>query len=124
MSDLSTLSYAELAAKIESLENGLASYSNQLRQIQDHMTGNDWFSDMIEKDEILERLCEILDINPTQTVSITATITVCATHEVPLKEISDFDADQFLSDNLSVDLYGGDSSLDDWSVDTADWEDQ
>jgi hypothetical protein len=45
-------------------------------------------------------------------------------HEVPLDELDNFDAESLVSDQLSVDAYGGDTSLDDWSVDSADWEEQ
>jgi len=124
MSDLSTLSCAELTSRIESLENGLASYSSQLSRIQGEMTGSGWYSSSTDKAEVLEQLAEILDITPTQTVSITATISISVTHEVPLAELEDFDADMLLCDQLSIDAYGGDTSVDDWSVDSADWEEQ
>jgi hypothetical protein len=124
MSDLSTLSCTELQARIESLQNGLSDYSSQLSRIQDNMTGSSWYSSNTDKAEVLSDLCEILGINPTQTVSITATITVSVSHEVPLDELEDFDADQLLCDQLSIDAYGGDTSVDDWSVDSADWEEQ
>jgi hypothetical protein len=119
-----TLSFVELQARIESLENGLASYSSQLSRIQDNMTGSGWYSSSTDKAEILEQLADILDITPTQTVSITATISISVSHEVPLSELEDFDADMLLCDQLSIDAYGGDTSVDDWSVDSADWEEQ
>jgi hypothetical protein len=88
------------------------------------MTGSGWYSSSTDKAEVLEQLAEILDITPTQTVSITATISISVTHEVPLAELEDFDADMLLCDQLSIDAYGGDTSVDDWSVDLADWEEQ
>lgn len=88
------------------------------------MTGDGWYHDGTDKAEVLNDLAEILGINPTQTVSITATLTVCISHEVPLNELDDFDAEGHLSDWLSVDISTGDSSVDDWSVESADWEAQ
>jgi hypothetical protein len=122
MSDLATLNCTELQARIESLEHALSNYSNQLTSIQNKMTGDGWYDSSTEKSEVLTDLCDILGITPTQTVSITATLTVCVSHEVPLNELDDFDADGHLSDWLSVEISGGDSNVDDWSVDIADWE--
>lgn len=124
MSDLTTLSCTELIARIESLEHALSNYSNQLTQIQGNMSMADWYGDSFSKREVLEALSEILGITPSQTVSITATITISMSHEVPLDELDDFDAEQLVSDQLSIDSYGGDTSLDDWTVESADWEEQ
>jgi hypothetical protein len=124
MSELTTLSCTELIARIESLENGLANYSGQLSRITEGLTADSWYRSEVEKSTVLSELCEILDVQPTQTVSITATLTVCMSHEVPLDELEDFDADQLVSDQLSIDVYGGDTTLDDWSVESADWEEQ
>lgn len=124
MSDLTTLSCTELIARIESLENGLANYSRQLSHITEGLSADSWYRSEVEKSTVLSELCEILGVQPTQTVSITATLTVCMSHEVPLDELEDFDADQLVSDQLSIDVYGGDTTLDDWSVESADWEEQ
>jgi hypothetical protein len=124
MSDLSTLSCTELQARIESLEHALSNYSSQLTSIQGNMSTADWYGDHYGKGEVLKELAEILGITPTQTISITAQITVSLTHEVPLEDIDSFDADQLVSDWLSVDINSGDTSVDDWSVDSADWEEQ
>lgn len=124
MSDLTTLSCSELIARIESLEHALSNYSSQLTQIQGNMSMADWYGDSFSKREVLEALSEILGITPSQTVSITATITISMSHEVPLDELDDFDAEQLVQDQLSIDSYGGDTSLDDWTVESADWEEQ
>lgn len=122
MSDLTSLSCTELQARIESLEHALSNYSGQLTRIQSHMTADAWYSSGTEKSEVLSDLAEILGITPTQTVYITATLSVSVSHEVPLDELDDFDADSLLCDQLSIDAYGGDTNVDDWSVETADWE--
>ena len=124
MSDLNTLSCTELIARIESLQHGLSNYSGQLMRIQEEMTGSSWYSSDTDKAEVLKDLAEILGITPSQTVSITATISVSITHEVPLDELEDFDAEQLLCDQITVEAYGGDTNVDDWSVDIADWEEQ
>ena len=124
MSDLASLSCTELIARIESLEHALANYSGQLTSIQGNMSMADWYGDHYGKYEVLKDLAEILGITPTQTVSITATISVSVSHEVPLNELDNFDADELLCDQLSIDAYGGDTSVDDWHVDMADWEEQ
>jgi len=95
---------------------------NQISQITDHMTSDDWYSDMTDKEEILKQLEEILDFTPTATISITATITVSLSADIELSELSDFDADSFLSDNLEVNAYGGSVNVDDWTADSVDWE--
>ena len=119
-----TLNCTELQARIQSLENGLANYSAQLTRIQGEMTGSSWYSSDTDKAEVLNDLAEILGITPTQTVSITATLSISVSHEVPLAELEDFDAEQLLIDQISVEAYGGDTNVDDWSVDMADWEEQ
>ena len=124
MSDLTTLSCTELIARIESLEHALSNYSYQLTRVQAGLSSDNYYRSDMEKSEVLADLCEILGITPTQTVSITATISISVSHEVPLDELEDFDADQLLCDQLSIDAYGGDTSVDDWSVDSADWEEQ
>ena len=124
MSDLNTLSCTELQARIESLEHALSNYSNQLTRIQGEMTGSSWYSSDTDKAEVLRDLAEILGITPSQTVSITATLSVSISHEVPLDELEDFDAEQLLIDQITVEAYGGDTNVDDWSVEIADWEEQ
>lgn len=88
------------------------------------MTASEWYSDNYSKGEVLKELAEILGITPTQTVSITAQITVSLSHELPLEDIDDFDAEQLVNDWLSVDISSGDTSVDEWSLDSADWEEQ
>ena len=122
--DLSTLSCTELQTRITSLEHGLTNYSSQLNRIQGNMTASEWYSDNYSKGEVLKELAEILGITPTQTVSITAQITVSLSHELPLEDIDDFDAEQLVNDWLSVDISSGDTSVDEWSLDSADWEEQ
>jgi hypothetical protein len=111
-----------LTERANRLERVLAQSNAQLRSILDLMTENDWYGDDITTGDILDALEEILDHRPTKTITITANLNVFITADVPLKEIEDFDADTFVSESISIDMYSGDANLDDWNVDTVDWE--
>jgi len=92
----------------------------QINNIIDNLTVDNWYADTIEKSEVLSDLCEILGHEAKQTVRITATISVEVDYEIPLDEVEDFDARYFLNDNLSVDTFDGDSTVDSWTVEDSD----
>jgi len=92
----------------------------QINKIIDNLTVDNWYADTIEKSEVLSDLCEILGHEAKQTVRITATISVEVDYEIPLDEVEDFDARYFLNDNLSVDTFDGDSTVDSWTVEDSD----
>jgi len=92
----------------------------QVNKIIDNLTVDNWYADTIEKSEVLSDLCEILGHEAKQTVRITATISVEVDYEIPLDEVEDFDARYFLNDNLSVDTFDGDSTVDSWTVEDSD----
>jgi hypothetical protein len=92
----------------------------QINKIIDSLTVDNWYADTIEKSEVLSDLCEILGHEAKQTVRITATISVEVDYEIPLDEVEDFDARYFLNDNLSVDTFDGDSTVDSWTVEDSD----
>lgn len=102
----------------------LTSVYEQIDAIRECMTAEDWYSESTDKAEVLTKLEEILKHYPTTSVSITATIEVYMTVEVPLKELEDFDADTAVTDNLSVDTTWGDATVDSWEINSADWEQQ
>ena len=124
MSDVSTLSCTELQSQLDSVSRNFSAVNAEVVQIKQKLTADEWFHEGTDKAEVLDDICRILGVNPTATVSITATISISVTAEVPLNELDDFDADGHLSDWLSVDMSNGDSSVDDWSVDIADYEAQ
>jgi len=97
---------------------------NQISDITSRMTAEDWYSDSTTKDEILDALEAILDFTPKATISITATIEVYMTADIELKELSDFDPDTFVTDNLEITTYHGECNVDDWNLSTVDWEEQ
>ena len=103
----------------------LAEANGKIDSIKAEMNQNDWYSDNTSKAEVLEKLEEILSYQPTGTISITATIEVYITAEVPLKDLADFDADAAVRDAISVDSSGwSDYTVDDWQIESADWEEQ
>ena len=57
---------------------------------------------------------------PKQTVTITATVNVEVSYDIPLEEVEDFDARYFLQDNLSIDSWHGDVSIESFDVEDAD----
>jgi hypothetical protein len=124
MSDVSTLSCTELQSQLDSVSRNFSEVNAEVVQIKQKLTADEWFHAGTDKAEVLDDICRILGVNPTVSVSITATISISVTAEVPISELDDFDADGHLSDWLSVDMSNGDSSVDDWSVDIADYEAQ
>lgn len=118
----------ELEWKLEQVKRSsrqLAEANGKIDSIKAEMNQNDWYSDNTSKSEVLDKLEEILSYQPTGTISITATIEVYITAEVPLKDLADFDADAAVRDAISVDSSGwSDYTVDDWQVETADWEEQ
>lgn len=94
--------------------------------ITSEMTSESWYNSNTDKDEVLSKLEEILGVNPTATVSITATIEVFITAEVPLKELDSFDSDSLIHDSITVDAsaWGSEVNVDDWNLQSSDWEEQ
>jgi uncharacterized protein YsxB (DUF464 family) len=105
-------------SRVNRLEKLLSDYSRQLSSITDNLTKDGWYSDSIEKDEVLEDLCTILDYEAKHEVEFTATITVNGRCEIPLNE----DVEGFLSDiEFDVTSYGGDVIVEGHEVDRV-WE--
>jgi len=92
----------------------------QVNKIIDNLTAENWYSDSVDKAEVLSDLCDILGHEAKQTIRISATINVEVDYEIPLDEVEDFDARYFLNDNLSVDTFNGDSTVDSWTVEDSD----
>ena len=101
----------------------LESQEKRIGQIIDNLTIDSWFSDTVDKEEVLRDLCVILDHEPKQEMSWTVTLTVWTT-EVDITEVNDFDIRYHLNDNLSVDSNDFDTKVDSWDiydVDSQDW---
>jgi len=106
--------------RIKNLEDFLSRSQGTISKILENLTADGWYNPNIEKSEVLEQLCEILDHEPKQEIRITGTITFDLRYDCPLEEVEDFDARYFLQDNLSVDAYHGDIVIDSYEVEDAD----
>jgi len=118
-----TLKVNELEIHLDSyrrLQEQLSISNGQIRQIIDNLSAEGWYNPNTDKEEILRDLCEILGHEPKQTITITATVNVEVTYDVPLEELEDFDAKYFLQDNLSIDSYNGDVCIESFDVEDAE----
>ena len=118
-----TLKVNELEIHLDSyrrLQDQLAISNNQISQILDNLSADGWYNPNTDKEDILRDLCEILGHEAKQSVTITATVNVEVTYDIPLEEVEDFDAKYFLQDNLSIDSYNGDVCIDSFDVQDAD----
>ena len=110
--------------RVKNLEDWLSRSQGTIRQIIDNLTAEGWYSDSVDKEDILRDLCSILDHNPQQEMSWTVTLTVSGTTLVNLDEVNDFDIRYHLNDELSVDSNDFNSKVDSWDiydVETQDW---
>ena len=110
-----------LKSRIDSLEKILDRYSKQLAQIVDNLSADGWYSSTFDKSDILSELCDILEHEAKGEVIISATVQVEVRYDCPLSELEDFDAEDFLRDGLSIDTYNGDSIVEGYEVEHADW---
>jgi hypothetical protein len=116
--------------KMNELEYELDSYRRQterlneaqskINQIIDNLSADGWYNPNTEKSEVLNDLCEILGHEPKQSVTITATVNVEVTYDIPLEDVEDFDARYFLQDNLTIDSYNGDVIIESFDVEDAE----
>lgn len=114
----------EVLNRVNLLEQRIAHQEKQIGQIIDNLTMEGWYSESIDKDEVLRDLCTILDHNPQQEMSWTVTLTVSGTTMVNLEEVEDFDIRYHLGDNLSVDSNDFDTNVESWDiydVESQDW---
>lgn len=118
-----TLKVNELEIHLDSyrrLQDQLAISNGQISKILDNLNADGWYNTNYDKSEVLNDLCEILGHEPKQSVRIVATVTVEVDYDIPLEEVEDFDARYFLQDNLSIDSWHGDVSVDSFDVADAD----
>ena len=118
-----TIKTVDLEYKLDSLtrlEKQLTISNGQLSQIIDNLSADGWYNPNTDKEDILRDLCEILQHEPKQTVTITGTISFEVNYDIPLDELEDFDAHYFLQDNLTIDSYNGDLEVESWTVEDSD----
>ena len=113
----------EVLNRVNLLEQRIAHNEKQLGQIIDNLTIEGWYSDSIDKSEVLRDLCTIVDHTPQQEMSWTVTLTVSGTTMVNLEEVEDFDTRYHLGDNLSVDSNDFNTNVDSWDIDLVDSQD-
>jgi hypothetical protein len=66
--------------------------------------------------EVLEQIADIFDVPLTKEIEVTAWVRVDMTIEVDMRE-GDYDIDQLVSDNLTIDSYGSEISVNNYEVD-------
>jgi hypothetical protein len=104
----------EQARRTDTRANNLQSTINK---ITDCLTEDHWFNPNTELSDVLQELCDIIGHNPVKTVEWEASITVRGEIEVPLAEWEDFDMDSHISENLTIDSYDGNTTIDTYDVD-------
>ncbi len=96
--------------------------NSKIEEIKSFMTDEGWYNPNTEASEILSELERILDFNPVKQIEFTGTIRFSGTIEVPLNESEDFDLFYHLQDNLTLDSYDGNTSIDSYEVENVDQE--
>lgn len=92
----------------------------KIEEVQEMMS--DWYDSNYDKEEVLEALANILDIEPTKTLRVTGNLSYIIDIEVPIKDIKDFDARRMLDDELILSANTDVISVESWYVDEADVE--
>jgi hypothetical protein len=92
----------------------------QLEEVQEMMS--DWYDSNYDKEEVLEALANILQIEPTKTLRVTGNLSYIIDVEVPIKEVKDFDARYMLNDELILTSNTDVIQIESWNVDDADVE--
>lgn len=72
------------------------------------------------KEEALEQIAQLFDLELSKTVTVTGTINFEVTVKVPLDDIENFDAHYKLGDELSLRTYGDDVEINDWTIEDTD----
>lgn len=101
----------------------LATARSKISRIVQNLTSTSWYSDAVDKEDVLSDLCSILEHEPKATLTWSATITVEGSTDVNLNEVNEFDLRYFLNDELSVDTNHGDTEILTHFVDNIDSED-
>ena len=112
---------AESQYRINQLSSRLQAQEKQIGLILNKLTADEWYSSGTSKEEVLSELCDILGHEPKQTIRIVATVQVEVDYECPLDELEDFDAKYFLQDVLTIDAYNGDTMIESFDVEDANW---
>lgn len=107
------------------LEQRIEAQEKQIGMVLNNLTAEGWYSENVEKDEVLRDLCEIFGYEPKREMSWTITVTVSGRTEVDMNDVEDFDIRYHLADDLSIDSNGFDTIIESWDIDLVDsqeWE--
>ena len=107
-------------SRINILEKVLDTNQKLIGQITDNLSAEGWYSDSVDKEDVLRDLCSILGHDPQQEMSWSATITISGTSLVNLDEVNDFDIRYHLNDELSIDSNDFNTKIDSWDIDDVD----
>ena len=108
--------------QVKYTEKQLVKNAGLINEITSNLSAEGWYNPNTDKEDILRDLCQILGHEPKQTVRISANVRVEVEYELPLDEIEDFDAKYFLQDELTIDSYNGDLTVESFDVEDADVE--
>lgn len=92
----------------------------QIAEVEEMMS--DWHDSNYDKEEVLEALANILQINPTKTLRVTGNLSYIVDVTVGISDLKDFDARYFLNDELMLTSNTGSIEVESWNVDDADVE--
>lgn len=115
----------EMFRKKQYLESFLETANKKISQITDNLTVESWYSETVDKAEVLRDLCTILEHEAKATLNWVALVRVEGSTDVPIEEIEDFDLTYLLNDELCVDMYHGDTVINSHYVDdveSQEWE--
>ena len=93
---------------------------NKINDLDDMIT--EWSNPNYTKEEVLAEFCEYFGISPTKTVAVKAQVEVLVNIEVPIFEMEDFDASDYLRDNLTIDAYSTDLRVEEWDIEHIEWD--
>ena len=115
---VTVIEYAlESARRTADKRNALQS---KINQIIDNLTSDYWYSEDVEKEQVLSDLCEILEHNPVKNIDFVATVTINGSIEIPMDEVADFELSDYVYENLSIDTQTGSMYINDFDVDQVD----
>ena len=115
MQEIQTVDIDQINAQIESYKNKVNKLQSQVNLIIDNLTEDYWYSDSIDKDEVLSELCGIIDYSPKKEISFTATIRFNGRIDVDMADVADFSISDALGD-VYVDINNGDVVIDDYDL--------
>lgn len=113
----------EILNRINLFEQRTDSQEKQIGKIIDNLSADGWYSDSVDKEDILRDLCEILGHEAKQELNWEITVKVYGRTEVALEDVKDFDIRYHLADELTVDTNDFNTIVESWDIDDVDVQD-